>query len=81
MAHGHNPGSGPYGERLERAVKYIADCQKQSGLIMLLASDEPQINRDIAHEVGSMGTYDHAISSLTLCELYGMNPTEERATH
>src|SRR6185295_4400871 len=47
MAHGHNPGSGPYGERLERAVKYIVDCQKKSGLIMLLASDEPQVNRDI----------------------------------
>jgi hypothetical protein len=76
MAHGHNPGTGPYGERLERAVKYIADCQKKSGLIMLLASDEPQINRDVAHEVGSTGTYDHAISSLTLCELYGMNPTK-----
>src|SRR6476620_8536740 len=44
MAHGHNPGSGPYGERLDRAVKYIIECQKRSGLVMLLASDEPQIN-------------------------------------
>jgi hypothetical protein len=76
MAHGHNPGSGPYSERLERAIKYIADCQKPSGLIMLLGGDEPQINRDIAHEIGSPGTYDHAISSLTLCEIYGMNPTK-----
>ncbi len=76
MAHGHNPGIGPYGERLERAVKYITDCQKPSGLIMLLGGDEPQINRDIEHEIGSPGTYDHAISSLTLCEIYGMNPTK-----
>ena len=28
MAHGHNPGNGPYGERLERAVQYIVNCQK-----------------------------------------------------
>jgi Prenyltransferase and squalene oxidase repeat len=76
MSHGHNPGSGPYGERLERAIKYITDCQKPSGLIMLLGGDEPQINRNIEHEIGSPGTYDHAISSLTLCEIYGMNPTK-----
>src|SRR3954454_24963048 len=52
MAHGHAPGSGPYGERLERAVKFIVDCQKSSGLIMLVADDEPQINRNIPHDVG-----------------------------
>jgi hypothetical protein len=74
MAHGHNPGSGPYGERLERAVKFITSCQKQNGLIMMLDNSGPEINREIAHEVGSAGTYDHAISALTLSELYGMNP-------
>jgi len=72
MAHGHNPGTGPYGEQLDRAVKYITSCQKQNGLLMLLGNNEPEINRAIAHEVGVAGTYDHAISSLTLCELYGM---------
>src|SRR3954463_8338659 len=72
MAHGHAPGSGPYGERLERAVKFIVECQKPSGLIMLLGSDEPTINRNIEHDIGVAGTYDHAISSLTLSELYGM---------
>ena len=45
MAHGHNPGNGPYGERLDRAITYIADCQKLSGLIMLNGSDEPEIDR------------------------------------
>jgi hypothetical protein len=76
MAHGHNPGSGPYGERLERAVRYIISCQKPSGIIMLLAADSPEIDRDVEHEIGCAGTYDHAISSLTLAELYGMNPTK-----
>src|SRR5439155_610225 len=28
MAHGHTPGNGPYGKRLERAIKYIINCQK-----------------------------------------------------
>src|SRR5215208_6559229 len=74
MAHGHTPGNGPYGERLERAVKFIMDCQKPSGLIMLIADEEPQINRNIPHDVGVAGTYDHAISTLTLSELFGMNP-------
>src|SRR5215212_768675 len=77
MAHGHSPGSGPYGERLERAVKFIVDCQKPSGLIMLIADDEPQINRNIPHDVGVAGTYDHAISTLTLSELFGMNPANK----
>src|SRR3954463_7098585 len=44
MAHGHNPGKGPHGDQLDRAVRYIVECQKQNGLIMLLGSDEPQIN-------------------------------------
>jgi len=73
MAHGHTPGTGPYGEKLSRAVKYIADCQKPNGLIMLLGSDGPQIDRNVEHNVGVSGTYDHAISSLTLSELYGMS--------
>jgi hypothetical protein len=79
MAHGHAPGSGPYGERLERAVRFIVDCQKPSGLIMLVADEEPQINRNVPHDVGVAGTYDHAISSLTLSELFGMNPSNKTA--
>ena len=79
MAHGHTPGSGPYGERLERAVKFIAECQKPNGLIMLVGSEEPEINRNLPHDVGVAGTYDHAISSLTLSELYGMNPSKTNA--
>jgi hypothetical protein len=75
MAHGHTPGNGPYGQRLERAVQYIVACQKQSGLIMLMAPDGSEIDRNLEHDVGIAGTYDHAIASLTLAELYGMSPT------
>jgi hypothetical protein len=79
VAHGHNPGTGPYGEQLSRAVKFIAECQKPNGLIMLVGSDEPQISRKVEHVVGVAGTYDHAISSLTLAELYGMNQSKNVA--
>jgi len=54
-------------------MKYIVDCQKPNGLIIFLGSTGPQIDRNLAHQVGVSGTYDHAISSLTLSELYGMN--------
>ncbi len=77
MAHGHKPGNGPYGERLERAIQYIISCQKPSGLVMLLGANSPEVDREVDHEVGCPGTYDHAISSLTLCELYGMNPARK----
>ena len=75
MAHGHTPGNGPYGKCLDRAVAFICECQKPSGLLVLVGDNSPRINRNITHELGVAGTYDHAIASLTLSELYGMNPT------
>ena len=79
MAHGHTPGNGQYGERLERAVKFIVGCQKPSGAIMLVGSDDPQMDRNVEHMVGALGSYDHAISALTLAELYGMNRPKNAA--
>jgi hypothetical protein len=79
MAHGHTPGNGPYGRHLERAIKYIVACQKKSGLIMLMAPDGSEVDRALEHDVGIAGTYDHAIASLTLAELYGMNPSAKAA--
>jgi hypothetical protein len=75
MAHGHTPGSGRYGAQLERAVQFIMDCQKPSGLIALEATDDKEISRDISRDIGVASTYDHAISALTLSELYGMHRT------
>ena len=79
MSQGHTPGNGPYGAKLDRAVKFIISCQKQNGLIMYVGADEPEINRNIEHMIGALGSYDHAISSLTLAELYGMNPSKNAA--
>lgn len=72
VAHGHNPSEGPYGQRLERAVDFILSCQKKNGLISLTAPDEPFLTRHVTHEIGGPAVYNHAISSLTLSEVFGM---------
>ena len=68
MAHGHLPGAGQYGEQLEKALNYIASCQKRNGLIAVVAPNGPTIVRSIPHDVGWRASYNHAISALALSE-------------
>lgn len=79
MAHGHTPGAGTYGERLEQATEFIMACQKENGLITLYGPEGPKLTRDVRHEIGTAAAYNHAIASLTLCEMYGMGHANERA--
>lgn len=72
MAHGHNPGDGEYGERLERATQFIMSCQKENGLVALNGPDGPRISRNLEYWIGVTTAYNHAIGSLTLSEIYGM---------
>lgn len=72
VAHGHMPGSGPYGEQLEKAVKYILSCQQENGLIALVGPRGKQIHRNVSHEIGSTATYNHALSALVLSEVFAM---------
>ncbi len=65
------PGQGEYGERLDRAADFIVGCQKENGLVTLLGPEGPDISRSVAHEIGEAASYNHAISSLGLSELYG----------
>src|SRR5262245_28032473 len=74
IAHGHVPGKGQYGPRLERASDYVLSCQKQNGLVAKLGPDDPELTRQVSHEIGGCATYNHAISSLVLSEMYGMSP-------
>jgi hypothetical protein len=76
MAHGHLPGEGPHGQRLEAATDFIMSCQKENGLITLYGPDGPRITRDVSHEIGSAATYNHSIASLALSEMYGMSQTK-----
>jgi hypothetical protein len=73
VSHGHVPGDGENGRRLEKATDYVLACQKPNGLVTLLGPDGPRITRQIDHEIGTCAAYNHAISSLTLSELYGMS--------
>lgn len=73
MSHGHSPGNGQYGPRLERATDFVLACQKENGLLTKVGVDGPGISRDLDGHMGTCTAYDHAISSLLLSELYGMS--------
>jgi hypothetical protein len=76
-AHGHMPGEGHYGTQMERAIDFTLSCQKRSGLIALVASDGPRLDRLVPDQIGTPAAYNHAISSLLLSELYGMNSGQQ----
>jgi hypothetical protein len=73
LSHGHLPGEGEHGERLEKAIDYIVACQKPSGLLALVAPPSRELERNISHEIGYTVPYNHAIAALTLCEAYAMD--------
>jgi hypothetical protein len=73
-AHGNLPGEGVHGERLERGIDYVVSCQKENGLLSLTGPDGPQLTRVVPEqEIGVCAAYNHAISSLTMSEFYGMS--------
>jgi hypothetical protein len=76
MSHGHLPGEGEYGERLNKAIDYIRGCQKRNGLLALVAPNGEQMSRQINHEIGYTVAYNHAIAGLVLCEAYAMDGSE-----
>jgi prenyltransferase/squalene oxidase-like repeat protein len=77
MAHGHVPGAGPFGGCLDRATDFVLASQKENGLLSRVGPDGPQISRAIVHEIGEAAAYNHAIASLTLSELYGLNQSQK----
>ncbi len=76
LAHGHLPEEGEYGPQLAQAIKYISGCQKENGLVALVAPRGPEISRQVSHLVGSTAAYNHAIASLALSENYAMGGAE-----
>jgi hypothetical protein len=73
LAHGYLPGEGPYGEPVERALKFAMQCQKPSGLVALVAPPGNELVRAVSHDIGNAAVYNHAISSLMLSEAYAMS--------
>jgi hypothetical protein len=67
LSRGHQPGFGPYGRQLNRAIDFVLSCQREDGLFSKLAP-EPVFNSLGASRTGS---YNHAIAGLMLGEVYG----------
>jgi hypothetical protein len=59
MARGHTPGQGPYGEVINRAVDYVLKHQTARGVLSM-------------SEASNHAMYEHGISTVMLCEAYGM---------
>lgn len=62
LAKGHTPGSGPFGETINRGIDYVLSQQLDNGL--LISKDRK------GRTTGLM--YSHCIATLLLCEVSGM---------
>jgi len=79
LSRGHQPGFGPYGAQLDRAIDFVISCQKPDGLFSYDAPAADDGNglmggggRRGAVPRGAMaGTYNHAIAGLMLGEVFG----------
>ena len=67
LSRGHQPGVGPYGQRLNRAIDFVLSCQKSNGLITLQTPGPVHEDQGASHTA----VYNHAISGLMLGEVYG----------
>jgi hypothetical protein len=67
LSRGHQPGVGPYGQRINRAIDYVLSCQLTNGLISLERPGSVHQDKQASHTA----SYNHAISGLMLGEVYG----------
>jgi hypothetical protein len=67
LSRGHQPGFGPYGQRINRAIDYVLSCQAANGLITFLTPGPVHEDKEASHTA----VYNHAISGLMLGEVYG----------
>lgn len=74
LSRGHQPGVGPYGQQLDRAIDFVLSCQKPDGL---LCHNRPGGYWQF-EQASHTGSYNHAIAGLMLGEVYG-HVTGERA--
>ncbi len=75
LSQGHLPGQGEYGLQMNRSIDYVLNCQRGDGLITKVPprNDDIDPSRNPSHTA----IYNHAISSLMLCEVYGMANSEQ----
>jgi hypothetical protein len=58
LAAGHVPGEGPYGEQINRGIRWVIEHQEDNGMLVARRSHGPM--------------YSHGISTLMLAEVIGM---------
>jgi hypothetical protein len=67
LSSGRQPGEGRDGEGLNRAIDYVLSCQQPNGLFSATPPEGFHVHQGASHTA----TYNHAISSLMLTEVYG----------
>ena len=60
LSAGHQPGEGPYGEKLNRAVDFVLGCQQPSGMFSYLVPENSHVHQGASHTA----TYNHAIAEI-----------------
>ena len=74
LSRGHQPGYGPYGAQMERAIDFVISCQRPDGLFSYATPEAAHV----VHGASHTASYNHAIAGLMLGEVYG-HVTGERA--
>ena len=87
LARGHAPGQGPYGKSLTRAIDYTLSCQHPSGYFAAEGivtnprfNEKANVppNKILLGEPNSIASsYNHAIASVMLAEVFGMVEGEQ----
>ena len=68
LARGHQPGLGPYGTQMERAIDFVLACQRDDGLFSFeAATNTDHVDLTAIHTA----VYNHAIAGLMLGEVFG----------
>jgi len=72
LSQGHTPGEGRYSEQVQKALEFILDCQQPNGLVSQAGPIGQRLSRNVPPNIGTIATYNHAISSLLLSEAFAM---------
>ncbi len=67
LSRGYQPGVGPYGNQLNRAIDFVLSCQKPDGLLCYQQPQQEFVTKEASHTAA----YNHAIAGLMLGEAYG----------
>ncbi len=67
LSRGHQPGYGPYGAQIDKAIDFVISCQMPDGLFSYLPPEAMHIDKRPSHTA----VYNHAIAGLMLGEVYG----------